>query len=89
MLFNSLEFAIFLPVFFVLYQLTRRRLSLQNTLILGASYLFYGWWDVRFLQLIVISTAVDFLAALMIARGEVDRRMRLGASLFVLSGAID
>ena len=79
MLFNSLEFAIFLPLFFLLYQATRRRLRIQNTLILGASYLFYGWWDVRFLQLIVISTAVDFLAALMIARGEVDRRLRLGA----------
>ncbi len=87
MLFNSFEFAIFLPAFFVLYTLLRRRLKAQNTLILLASYLFYGWWDVRFLQLIVISTAVDFLAALMIERGEVDRRLRAGASAFVLAGA--
>ena len=87
MLFNSIEFAIFLPTFFVIYQLARRRPRLQNTLILAASYIFYGWWDVRFLQLIIISTAVDFLAALMISRGEVDRRLRLGASLYVLLGS--
>ena len=88
MLFNSLEFAIFLPVVFLLYQLSRKRVRLQNTLILASSYLFYGWWDVRFLQLIIISTAVDFLAALMIERGQVDRRLRVGASLYVLAGAV-
>ena len=52
MLFNSLDFAIFFPVFFVLYWIVAKRLTLRNVLILGASYLFYGWWDWRFLFLI-------------------------------------
>ncbi|MDF0708321.1 MBOAT family O-acyltransferase [Flagellimonas okinawensis] len=61
MLFNSIDFAIFLPIVFVLYWfLTNRNLKLQNLLIVIASYIFYGWWDWRFLSLIVFSTIVDF-----------------------------
>ncbi len=49
MLFNSIEFAIFLPVVFILYWfVTSKALKLQNLLIVAASYLFYGWWDWRF-----------------------------------------
>ncbi len=60
MLFNSLAFAIFLPLVFALYWAAgRNRLRLQNTLLLVASYVFYGWWDWRFLSLIVISSIVD------------------------------
>ena len=60
MLFNSTEFLIFLPVLFCLYWFVFRRLSVQNILILIASYVFYGWWDWRFLSLIILSTFVDF-----------------------------
>lgn len=61
MLFNSLEFLIFLPVVFFLYWFVfNKNLFLQNLLILFASYLFYGWWDYRFLSLIIFSTVVDF-----------------------------
>jgi alginate O-acetyltransferase complex protein AlgI len=60
MLFNSLDFAIFLPIVFILYWfITQRNLTLQNALIVIASYVFYGWWDWRFLSLIVFSTLVD------------------------------
>ena len=60
MLFNSLDFAIFLPIVFVLYWLLKNRLKYQNILILSASYFFYAWWDWRFLSLILFSTLVDF-----------------------------
>ncbi|MEO1077706.1 MAG: MBOAT family protein, partial [Bacteroidota bacterium] len=50
MLFNSLAFALFLPLVFGLYWgLQRRPLWAQNTLLLASSYVFYGWWDWRFL----------------------------------------
>ena len=61
MLFNSLDFAVFLPIVFVLYGfVASRNLRLQNALIVAASYVFYGWWDWRFLSLIIFSTLVDF-----------------------------
>ncbi len=62
MLFNSFAFAIFLPIVFLCYwQLQCRSLRGQNLLLLAASYLFYSWWDWRFLGLIVVSSAVDYL----------------------------
>ena len=62
MLFNSLDFGIFLPIVFLLYWfVTYKSLKLQNTLIVAASYIFYGWWDWRFLSLIIFSTLVDYL----------------------------
>lgn len=61
MLFNSLDFAIFLPIVFVLYWfIANKKLNLQNLLIVIASYVFYAWWDWRFLSLIFFSTIVDF-----------------------------
>ena len=61
MLFNSIDFAIFLPIVFILYWFfTNRNLKLQNILLLIASYFFYGWWDWRFLSLIAFSTIVDY-----------------------------
>ena len=61
MLFNSIDFAIFLPIVFILYWfVTYKNLSLQNFLIVVASYIFYGWWDWRFLSLILFSTLVDY-----------------------------
>ncbi len=62
MLFNSYAFAAFLPIVLVVYYaLPHRR---QNLWLLGASYLFYGCWDYRFLGLILLSTLVDFAAGL-------------------------
>ncbi|MEM7186392.1 MAG: MBOAT family protein [Bacteroidota bacterium] len=61
MLFNSLDFALFLPLVFLLYWfVTPKNLKLQNLLVLVSSYVFYGWWDARFLVLIAFSTCIDF-----------------------------
>ena len=62
MLFNSLDFAMFLPIVFLLYWfVAQNNLKLQNALIVLASYVFYGSWDWRFLSLIIFSTVVDYL----------------------------
>ena len=64
MLFNSLAFAIFFVGFVPLYVLVRGHVHRRNLLLIVASYLFYGWWDPRFLILVAISTSVDYMAAL-------------------------
>ena len=61
MLFNSIDFAVFLPLVFVLYWFVcHKQLNIQNALLVVASYVFYGWWDYRFLALIVFSSVLDF-----------------------------
>lgn len=65
MLFNSLNFAIFLPLVFILYWFfVGKNLKLQNLLLLVASYFFYACWDWRFLFLLVFSTLLDFYTGL-------------------------
>ena len=65
MLFNSLDFALFLPLVFVLYWfVTNRSLRLQNVLLLVASYFFYACWDWRFMFLLLFSTALDYYTGL-------------------------
>ncbi len=64
MLFNSIDFAIFLPIVFALYWLLKDHLKLQNLFVVFASYVFYGWWDWRFLSLILFSTLVDYLVGI-------------------------
>ena len=61
MLFNSLNFAIFLPIVFVFYWfVTNKNLKLQNILLLVSSYFFYACWDWRFLFLLIFSTLLDY-----------------------------
>ena len=61
MLFNSIDFAIFLPIVFILYWFVlNKNVKHQNFLIFIVSYIFYGWWDWRFLSLILFSTVVDY-----------------------------
>lgn len=76
MLFNSLPFLVFLPLVFCLYWLLNRGVHLrwQNLLLLVASYVFYGWWDVRFLSLIAFSTLIDFAIGRQIASNCKDHR---------------
>ncbi len=67
MLFNSLEFLIFLPIVFCLYwYVFQKNLRVQNLLLLISSYIFYGWWDYRFLSLIFLSTVIDYFVGLRI-----------------------
>lgn len=78
MLFNSVEFLWFLPLVLGLYWLIGyRQLRLQNFLLLIASYIFYGWWDWRFLSLISFSILVDYLASIQIHRSQSKRKARL------------
>jgi len=91
MFFNSIDFAIFLPIFFILYWfLTAKNLKLQNLLIVVASYIFYGWWDYRFLALIVFSTLVDYIIGLLIwkdsKKGGKNKFYYLLTSIFVNVG---
>lgn len=74
MLFNSVEFLFFFAIVYGLYCCLQHRA--QNWLLLGASYLFYGWWDYRFLSLILISTIIDYFVGLAIAGSRSDRRRR-------------
>ncbi|MAM05693.1 MAG: membrane-bound O-acyltransferase family protein [Flavobacteriales bacterium] len=61
MLFNSIDFAVFLPIVFFLYWfIANNNIKFQNLLIVIASYVFYGWWDWRFLSLILFSTIIDY-----------------------------
>jgi D-alanyl-lipoteichoic acid acyltransferase DltB (MBOAT superfamily) len=65
MLFNSIDFAIFLPIVFLLYWFaTKGNYKLQNILLLAASYFFYGCWDWRFLFLLVFSTLLDYFTGI-------------------------
>lgn len=71
MLFNSIEFALFLPVTWLLHVLASRAgMRGQNALAVLAGYVFYGYWDPRFLLLIILSTAVDYSVALMLEKTE-------------------
>lgn len=65
MLFNSIGFAIFLPIVFLLYWLvTAKNLKLQNALLLVSSYYFYACWDWRFMFLLLFSTLLDYFTGL-------------------------
>jgi len=83
MLFNSLDFAIFLPLVFTMYWLLPAgKIRLRNAFLILASYVFYGWWDWRFLSLIVLSSSVDYVAGLSMGRPRRGgRRFWLAASL--------
>ena len=91
MLFNSIDFAIFLPIVFVLYWLVlKNQLRLQNVLLLLASYIFYGWWDWRFLSLILFSTIVDFCIGLYLKKSSniITRNYLLWTSVLVNIGLL-
>jgi len=73
-----MEFAVFLPVVLTLYWIIpNRHVKIQNALLILASYTFYGWWDWRFLSLIVISSAVDYLVGLGLSKQDNPRKRRL------------
>lgn len=77
MLFNSIEFAIFLPIVFAIYWLLKESVRNQNLFLIGASYLFYGWWDARFLGLIILSCTVDFVVARALERQKLPKIRKL------------
>lgn len=76
MLFNSIEFLLFLPLTFLLYWFVFRTLHRQNLFLVAASYLFYGWWDCRFLLLIALTTVCSYVSGLLIGNNTDNRRLR-------------
>ena len=86
MLFNSLEFLVFLAVVYALYRVLPFRS--QNIMLLAASYLFYGWWDWRFLFLMIATTSIDFWSGLVIDRGRLTVREKAIPSVFLGLSAI-
>jgi len=90
MLFNSLEFLLFLPIVFTLYWFVFKKLKIQNLFVLGASYFFYAWWDWRFLFLIIFSTIVDYLLGLQLHKEQINskRKWLLYVSLLVNLGLL-
>lgn len=73
MLFNSVEFLLFLPVVFLLYWYVFRPLRWQNLFVVMASYVFYGWWDWRFLILIAFTTLCSYVSGILLERAEGKR----------------
>lgn len=91
MLFNSIDFALFLPVVFCLYWFVfNKNLKIQNAFILLASYVFYGWWDYRFLFLVFASSLCDYLIGQAIHDTDSSRKKKwlLYTSLFINLGML-
>lgn len=91
MLFNSIDFAIFLPIVFILYWfVTSKNLKLQNSLIIASSYLFYGWWDWKFLSLILFSTIIDYSVGIGLSESKrtSKRKLLLWVSIIVNLGLL-
>lgn len=85
MLFNSLEFLVFLAIVYTAYRLLPFRP--QNYMLLGASYVFYGWWDWRFLFLTAFSTTIDFWVGLTM-QNRLGRREKIVPAVFITCAAI-
>ena len=80
MLFNSYEFLLFLPIVFLLYWFVFRNRRWQNLLVVLASYVFYGWWDWRFLLLIVFTSLCSYASGLLLERYEGKRGVQKAIS---------
>jgi len=90
MLFNSIEFLFFLPIVFLLYWFVFRSYRWQNLLIVLASYVFYGWWDWRFLLLIALTSFCSFLSGVGLERyeGNRSRQKLISAANIILNLSI-
>ncbi|WP_027138115.1 MBOAT family O-acyltransferase [Gaetbulibacter saemankumensis] len=77
MLFNSLDFAFFFPIVFIIYWILSRNLKLRNVFLLLTSYIFYGWWDWRFLGLILFSSILDFIIGKAIYKEDNHNKKKL------------
>ncbi len=78
MLFNSIEFLYFFPIVFILYWfLFNKNLRMQNSFIVVSSFVFYGWWDWRFLFLMIFSASIDFFTSIGISRTGSIKKKRI------------
>ena len=83
MQFNSTQFLSFFLIFYCIYLVFSKKYRIQNVLLLAASYTFYGFWDVRFLFLITLSSILDYTFAIIIHQGRLSLQQRItsGAGL--------
>ena len=89
MLFNSLEFAIFLPIVFTLYWLLPHRF--RWVLLFISSYWFYMSWNPKYVFLILFTTLISFFAALgvLFIRAAADMEPGTGQTIFYIFGVLD
>lgn len=85
MTFTTITFLVFIIFFFALYWLFAKNILLRNLVIIAGGYLFYGWWDGRFLILLIFSSMVDFTSGLLIHRSNtsIKRKIFLASSLII------
>lgn len=88
MLFNSIDFAYFLPIVLLLFWLLSKNLKAQNLVLLIASYVFYGWWDWRFLSLIALSSFADYIIGIQLHKAQTNRKYWLVLSLVINLGIL-
>ena len=86
MLFNSIEYLIFLPIVLYLYWSSPHKM--QNRLLLVASYIFYGLWDIRFLFLIILSTGIDYMMGILIDKNQLSKIQFLKSTGYIFFSAI-
>lgn len=82
MLFNSFEFLVFIVIVYTVYWLLKGKRIYQNPFLLCVSYLFYGWWDWRFLFLLLLSTVIDYSFGHLIYKGGPRQKLYLWLSVF-------
>jgi alginate O-acetyltransferase complex protein AlgI len=86
MLFNSFDFAIFLPIVFVLFWFVfAKNLKLQNAFLVLSSYVFYAWWDVRFLALIFFSTILDYVLGIKLEKEDSPKKRKILLSISLMA----
>lgn len=84
MLFNTFTFAVFFVLVYCIYWLYKDRYEIQNYILFTASYIFYGWWDPRFLILLILSTFLDFTASILIEKKILTSRQKAKSYGFLL-----
>jgi alginate O-acetyltransferase complex protein AlgI len=84
-LFNTFTFAVFFTLVCSIYWLNKNSYKRQNIILFAASYIFYGWWDARFLTLLVLSTFLDYTASILIDRKKLDFDEKAKSYAFLLA----
>ena len=78
MLFNSFAYLIFFPTVFLLYWFClSKTVKIQNLFLLAASYFFYGWWNWRYLSLVILCSTVNYIAGRMLMKTEKQKYRKL------------
>lgn len=89
MLFNSIEFYVFLPIIFLLYWFVFKKQKKQNVFVILASYVFYGWWDWRFLLLIAFTSLFSYLCGILIDKQQKNNKTDKGKKWLVCNIVIN